>query len=202
MAVGARSPCRGAIEAVAALASGRSWDMPAASKSTCSNGAPSRCGGPAVTGSEGLDEWSLVGLTREQGLTRWSAIFMGLPPVSRMTMSTSWGWVTWAPTDAEAAHIARMAGRIPPPLLVEIAVSDPDSTNGGRHDASGFRDDHGMVRTDRVDRWRCDRHLVLGHYGRNFGVGGRRCGGSCWCGRCVAATCRFNTSAGPDLDRT
>ena len=83
-----------------------------------------------MTGSEGLDEWSLVGLTREQGLARWSALFMGRPPVSRMTMSTSWGWVTWEPADAETAHVARMAGRVPPPLLVEIAVFNPDSARG------------------------------------------------------------------------
>ena len=102
--------------------------MPAASKSACSNGATSWCGGPAVTGSEDMDEWSLVGLTREQGIARWSAVFTCRPPVSRMTMSTSWGWVTWEPADSEAAHVARMAGRVPPPILVEIAVSDPDST--------------------------------------------------------------------------
>ena len=101
--------------------------MPAASKSACSNGAPSWCGGPAVTRSEGLDEWSLVGLTRDQGIARWSALFMGRPPVSRMTMSTNWGWVTWASADSDTAHVARMSGRVPPPLLVEIAVSDPDS---------------------------------------------------------------------------
>ena len=77
----------------------------------------------------GLDEWGLVGLTREQGLKRWSALFAGRPPVSRMTMSTSWGWVTWE-SDAKAAHIDRMAGRVPPPVLVEIAVSEPDSARG------------------------------------------------------------------------
>jgi len=103
--------------------------MPAASKSACSNAAPSCCGGSAVTGSMGLDEWGLVGLTREQGLKRWSALFAGRPPVSRMTMSTSWGWVTWE-SDAKAAHIDRMAGRVPPPVLVEIAVSEPDSARG------------------------------------------------------------------------
>ena len=81
-----------------------------------------------MTASEDMDEWSLVGLTREQGLARWSAVFAGRPPVSRMAMSTSWGWVTWEPADSEAAHVARMARRVPPPILVEIAVSDPDST--------------------------------------------------------------------------
>jgi hypothetical protein len=101
--------------------------MPAASKSACSNGAPSWCGGPALTGPEGLDEWSLVGLTRDQGIARWSALFMGRPPVSRMTMSTNLG-VGDMGAGRFRPRKRRADVRTPPPLLVEIAVSDPDST--------------------------------------------------------------------------
>jgi hypothetical protein len=90
-------------------------------------GRPCRGGGRVVTGPEDLDEWSLVGLTREQGLARWAAVFAGRPSVSRMTVSTCWGWLTWEPVDAETARVARLAGRSPTPILVEIAVRDPDS---------------------------------------------------------------------------
>ena len=38
--------------------------------------------------------------------------------------------MTWEPADSEATHIARMAGRVPPPVLVEIGVFDPDSARG------------------------------------------------------------------------
>ncbi len=81
----------------------------------------------AVTGPKDLDEWSLAGLTREQGLARWSRVFAGRSSTSRLTVSTSWGWLAWEPADSEAAYVARMAGRTPPPVLVEIAVRDPDS---------------------------------------------------------------------------
>jgi len=74
-----------------------------------------------------LDEWSLAGLTREQGLARWSGVFAAKPPAARMSVSTGWGWVTWEPTDPDAAQLARMAGRTPKPVLTEIAVRDPDS---------------------------------------------------------------------------
>ena len=45
-------------------------------------------------------------------------------------MPTSWGWLEWAAADPEAAHVARLAGRVPPPVLVAIAVRDPDSQVG------------------------------------------------------------------------
>ena len=86
-----------------------------------------RIAGFAVTQPQDLDEWSLAGLTREQGLARWSGVFAGRPPASRMSMSTGWGWVTWEPTDPDAAQLARLAGRTPKPVLTEIAVRDPDS---------------------------------------------------------------------------
>ena len=44
-----------------------------------------------------------------------------------MSVSTGWGWLTWEPTDSDAAHVARLAGRVPTPVLAEIAVRDPDS---------------------------------------------------------------------------
>ena len=44
-----------------------------------------------------------------------------------MSVSTGWGWVTWEPTDPDAAQLARLAGRTPKPVLTEIAVRDPDS---------------------------------------------------------------------------
>lgn len=80
-----------------------------------------------MTGPQDLDEWSLAGLTRKQGLARWSGVFAGQPPAFRMSMSTGWGWVTWEPTDSDTAHVARLAGRTPTPVLTEIAVHDPDS---------------------------------------------------------------------------
>jgi len=76
----------------------------------------------AVTKAHDLDEWSLVGLTRKQGLAKWSAAFAD---TSRMTLTTSWGWVAWEAGDPERAHVIRMANRIPPPVLVEIAVNEP-----------------------------------------------------------------------------
>ena len=90
-----------------------------------------RTRGLAVTGPEDLDEWSLAGVTREQGLSRWSAFFAGRPASSRLTVSTGWGWLVWEPGDSAAAHLARLAGRVPAPVLVEIAVRDPDSRAGG-----------------------------------------------------------------------
>ena len=83
-----------------------------------------------MTGPDGLDEWSLAGLTRDQGLARWSALSTGTPPATRMTISTGWGWLAWEATDSDTARSARLAGRTPKPVLVEIAVRDPDSTNG------------------------------------------------------------------------
>ena len=83
-----------------------------------------------MTRPQDLDEWSLAGLTREQGLARWSGVFAGRPPASRMTVTTSWGWLTWEPPDSEAAHLARLASRTPPPILVQIAVRHPDSVSG------------------------------------------------------------------------
>ena len=80
-----------------------------------------------MTEPQDLDEWSLAGLTREQGLARWQRVFAGKPPASRMSVSTGWGWLTWEPTDSDAAHLARLAGRTPQPVLTEIAVRDPDS---------------------------------------------------------------------------
>jgi hypothetical protein len=80
-----------------------------------------------VTEPQDLDEWGLAGLTQEQGLARWSGVFAGKPPVSRMSVSTGWGWLTWEPTDSDTAHVARLAGRTPKPVLTEIAVRDPDS---------------------------------------------------------------------------
>lgn len=81
----------------------------------------------AATKPQDLAEWSLVGLTEEQGLARWSAVCAGSPPTSRMTVPTNWGWLTWEATDSEAAHTARLAGRTPTPVMTEIAVNDPDS---------------------------------------------------------------------------
>jgi hypothetical protein len=83
-----------------------------------------------VTQPQDLDEWGLAGLTREQGLSRWSGVFAGKPPASRMSVSTGWGWLTWEPTDSDTAHVARLAGRTPKPVLTEIAVRDPDSRTG------------------------------------------------------------------------
>ena len=80
-----------------------------------------------MTQPQDLDEWSLAGLTREQGLARWSSFFASRPPAYRMSVSTGWGWVTWEPTDPDAAQLARLAGRTPKPVLTEIAVRDPDS---------------------------------------------------------------------------
>src|SRR6478752_5130517 len=80
-----------------------------------------------MTRPQDLDEWSLAGLTREQGLARWSGVFAVKPPAARMSVSTGWGWVTWEPTDPDAAQLARVAGRTPKPVLVEIAVRDPDA---------------------------------------------------------------------------
>ncbi len=80
-----------------------------------------------MTGPQELDDWSLAGLTREQGLARWSGVFAGKPSASRMSVSTGWGWLTWEPTDSDTAHVARLAGRTPKPVLTEIAVRDPDS---------------------------------------------------------------------------
>ncbi|MGS0685098.1 hypothetical protein ACVBEQ_08095 [Nakamurella sp. GG22] len=77
-----------------------------------------------------LDEWSLAGLTREQGFARWSALFVGTPSASQMILRTSWGWLEWAAADPETAQVARLAGRIPPPVLVAVAVRDPDSRVG------------------------------------------------------------------------
>jgi len=74
-----------------------------------------------------LDEWRLAGLTPEQGLARWSVVFAAMPPAARMSVSTGWGWVTWEPTDPDAAQLARLAGRTPKPVLTEIGVRDPDS---------------------------------------------------------------------------
>jgi len=82
-----------------------------------------------VTGPEALDEWSLAGLTRDQGVARWSALFTGKPSASRMTISTGWGWLAWEAADSDTARSARLAGRTPQPVLVEIAVRDPDSAN-------------------------------------------------------------------------
>ncbi len=82
-----------------------------------------------MTGPECLDEWSLAGLTRDQGVARWSALFTGKPPASRMTISTRWGWLAWEAADSDTARSARLASRTPQPVLVEIAVRDPDSTN-------------------------------------------------------------------------
>ena len=84
----------------------------------------------AVTTPQDLDEWSLAGLTREQGFARWSALFVGTPSASQMTLPTSWGWLEWAASDPSAAQVARLAGRIPPPVLVAVAVRDPDSRVG------------------------------------------------------------------------
>ena len=81
----------------------------------------------AVTKAQDLDEWSLVGLTRKQGLATWSAAFADR---SRMTLQTSWGWVAWEAGDPERAQALRLASRIPPPVLVEIAVREP--THGDR----------------------------------------------------------------------
>jgi hypothetical protein len=83
-----------------------------------------------MTRPQDLDEWSLAGLTREQGLARWSGVFAGRPPASRMTVTTSWGWLAWEPAGSEAAHLARLAARTPPPILVQIAVRHPDSVSG------------------------------------------------------------------------
>jgi hypothetical protein len=47
-----------------------------------------------------------------------------------MTISTRWGWLAWEAADSDTARSARLAGRTPQPVLVEIAVRDPDSTNG------------------------------------------------------------------------
>jgi hypothetical protein len=44
-----------------------------------------------------------------------------------MTISTSWGWLAWEAVDSEAAHLARLAASTPAPVLVEIAVGDPES---------------------------------------------------------------------------
>ena len=82
-----------------------------------------------MTGPQDFDEWSLAGLTREQGLARWSSFFAS-GPSSRMSVFTGWGWVTWEPTDPDAAHLARLAGQTPKPVLTEIAVRDPDSRTG------------------------------------------------------------------------
>jgi hypothetical protein len=83
-----------------------------------------------VTEPQDLDEWGLVGLTRQQGLSRWSGVFAGNPPALRMSVSTGWGWLTWEPTDSDTAQVARLAGRTPKPVLTEIAVRDPDSRTG------------------------------------------------------------------------
>ena len=80
-----------------------------------------------MTGPQDLDEWSLAGLTREQGVARWSSFCASGPPAYRMSVSTGWGSVTWEPTDSDAAQLARLAGRTPKPVLTEIAVRDPDS---------------------------------------------------------------------------
>src|SRR6478752_4750259 len=64
-----------------------------------------------MTRPQDLDEWSLAGLTHEEGLARWSGVFAGRPPASRMTVTTSWGWLAWEPADSEAAHLARLASR-------------------------------------------------------------------------------------------
>lgn len=81
----------------------------------------------AVTEPKDLDEWSLAGLTREQGLARWQRVFAGKPPASRMSVSTCWGWLTWEPTDSDTSHLARLAGRTPQPVLTQIAVRDPET---------------------------------------------------------------------------
>ena len=81
----------------------------------------------AVSKAQDLDEWSLVGLTREQGLDKWSAAFAG---TSRMTLPTNWGRVAWEAGDPERAQLMRTATKVPPPVLVEIAVCDPDSAAG------------------------------------------------------------------------
>jgi hypothetical protein len=47
-----------------------------------------------------------------------------------MTISTGWGWLAWEAADSDTAQSARLAGRTPNPVLVEIAVRDPDSRNG------------------------------------------------------------------------
>ena len=83
-----------------------------------------------MTEPQDLDEWSLAGLTREQGRARWSGLFAAKPPVPRMSVSTGWGWLTWEPTDSGTAHVARLAGRTPQPVLTEIAVRHPDSRTG------------------------------------------------------------------------
>jgi hypothetical protein len=90
----------------------------------------------AVTKAQDLDEWSLVGLTRKQGLAKWSTAFAD---TSRMTLTTSWGWVAWEAGDPERAHVMRMASRVPPPVLVEIAVRDPES-HAGRSSVHPARD--------------------------------------------------------------
>src|SRR5664279_2950432 len=61
------------------------------------------------------------------GLAQWSALFARKPASSRMTISTSWGWLAWEAVDSEAAHLARLAASTPAPVLVEIAVGDHDS---------------------------------------------------------------------------
>jgi len=54
------------------------------------------------------------------------------PAAPRMTISTSWGWLAWEAVDSEAAHLARLAASTPAPVLVEIAVGDPESQKLGR----------------------------------------------------------------------
>ena len=66
------------------------------------------------------------------GLARWSALFARKPAAPRMTISTSWGWLAWEAVDSEAAHLARLAASTPAPVLVEIAVGDPESQKLGR----------------------------------------------------------------------
>jgi len=56
-------------------------------------------------------------------------LFTGTPPASRMTISTGWGWLAWEAADSDTARSSRLAGRTQQPVLVEIAVGDPDSSN-------------------------------------------------------------------------
>src|SRR5664279_6659137 len=112
------------------------------------------------------------------GLARWSALFARKPAASRMTISTSWGWLAWEAVDSEAAHLARLAASTPAPVLVEIAVGDPESQKLGRRNPRPTRHDRRLECADRLaPRW-SRRRLVAGpSVGQHPGVGRRHRGG-------------------------
>src|SRR5664280_2323429 len=83
------------------------------------------------------------------GLAQWSALFARKPAASRMTISTSWGWLAWEAVDSEAAHLARLAASTPAPALVEIAVGDPESQKLGRRNPRPTRHDRRLECADR-----------------------------------------------------